>query len=98
VGSKPHVEKFDQRFRVAADSGVTRLEVSIFFNNTAEYRFKQPSMHNLLALNGIKFVDRLLSDVLNNAEVLKEVYKSLNFHKLIHNLGNVDNNILAIGS
>jgi hypothetical protein len=42
MGSKRIIEKFEQRFREANKSGVSRLEISFIFTNEPEYVFTSP--------------------------------------------------------
>ena len=42
-------------------------------------------------------LEKLVDEVLNNEEVLKEVYKKINFNKLISSIGRGEKNLLVIG-
>ena len=77
---------------------MTRLEISFLFPDLPEYSFNQPGMKTQLQQNATRLIDRLVTDVMNNSIVLKELYKSLNFFKFVHNFGLIKNNILVIGS
>ncbi len=46
VGCKRQVCKHDQKFRIAKDNGMTRLEISFNFDTFTGYSFNQPSVKN----------------------------------------------------
>lgn len=97
VGATRKADALQLKFRKTKLTGMTRLELSFYFDDSPEYQFYQTYMKNYWHRMAGNFLDRIVADVMNQPTMLKEVFKTLDTFSIVNKLSRADNNALIIG-
>ena len=99
IGSGQEISEMQPRIRDARESGMTRIEISFYFDNTDAHKFRRTGMQDLFCRNASNLLNMIASDVLSYyPNILVRAYKSLSIYNLVNALGQVKNISLVIGA
>lgn len=75
LGCQRNLDVLAHRVKRTQTRGLTRLEVSYYFDTDSDHEFGEPSFKTLFWRGAKDFMDLLVSEVLNDSEVLREVHR-----------------------
>jgi hypothetical protein len=97
VGSCYNLDVMSKKVRAAKNHGITRVEVSFYFDDSDEYRFGQPFMNNMFHSNASILLKRITTKVINEPTIHDQVCRRLDIFKLLHAFQTLKTNVLVIG-
>lgn len=102
IGAQEEPDALLSKIRNTQTSGMTRLEISYRFSKNTNQTFGLPCMISSFYSKAKVLLNEIVSHVLNDLEVLKNVYKRINIQRLTNVLSNLNyksipHNFLVIG-